>query len=516
MSAGFRQLLHAEWTKFRTIRGWVVGVAVAAAAVIGFGVMPGMQGTCHDNACKLPTGPDGTEVTDSFTFAHQTLTGDGSITARLSSLTGLLPQEPGDDQGSGNGPAKAQASGAQGRPGLVPWAKAGLIVKAGTAQGASYAAVMLTGTNGVRMQHDYTHDVAGPAASAQSPQWLRLTRAGDDVTGEASADGATWTKVATVRPPALPSTVEAGMFVTSPQYAESTSVAFGITGAMGGPTQATGVFDRIERQGGWSAGASTGRWKGGAIGGDDNGPQSQVTQEDGRVTVTGSGDIAPAVSGAAGLGTTITQTLVGTFAGLIVVVVIGTMFVTAEYGRGLMRTTLAASPKRGRILAAKALVIGAVTFVTGLVSAAVVVTLGQRVLEANGVYVHSVSAFTQARVIVGTAALLALASVLALALGVILRRSAAAVTTAVLGIVLPYLLAMTVLPAGSGQWLLRVTPAAAFSLQQSTLEYPQVINIYTPVNGYFPLPPWAGLAVLCGWTALALGVAATLLRRRDA
>ena len=41
-------------------------------------------------------------------------------------------------------------------------------------------------------------------------------------------------------------------------------------------------------------------------------------------TVTGSGDIAPAVPGGAVVGTTIAQTLTGTFAGLIVVVVVAT------------------------------------------------------------------------------------------------------------------------------------------------------------------------------------------------
>ena len=38
----------------------------------------------------------------------------------------------------------------------------------------------------------------------------------------------------------------------------------------------------------------------------------------------------------------------------------------------------------------------------------------------------------------------------------------------------------------------------------------------TPATGYFPLAPWAGFAVLCAWTALALALAAFLLSRRDA
>jgi len=34
-------------------------------------------------------------------------------------------------------------------------------------------------------------------------------------------------------------------------------------------------------------------------------------------------------------------------------------------------------------------------------------------------------------------------------------------------------------------------------------------------NGYYPLGPWVGLAVLCAWTAVALGAAMWSIRRRD-
>jgi hypothetical protein len=73
-----------------------------------------------------------------------------------------------------------------------------------------------------------------------------------------------------------------------------------------------------------------------------------------------------------------------------------------------------------------------------------------------------------------------------------------------------------VLPAAPAQWLLRVTPAAAFAIQQSIPEYPQVSTLYTPANGYFPLAPGLGFGVLCAWTAAALALAVVLLRRRDA
>lgn len=169
-----------------------------------------------------------------------------------------------------------------------------------------------------------------------------------------------------------------------------------------------------------------------------------------------------------------------------------------------------------RLLAAKAAVIGAVTFAGGLAAAAIVVTAGPRILRDSGVYVFPVSMLTGARVVIGTAALLAASSVLALAAGALLRRSAAAVTAVIMLIVLPYLLTVVapVLPPGPADWVLRITPAAAFSIQQVMPSYAQVSNVYTPAQGFFPLAPWAGLAVLCAWAALAL--ASVRLRWQDA
>ena len=120
--------------------------------------------------------------------------------------------------------------------------------------------------------------------------------------------------------------------------------------------------------------------------------------------------------------------------------------------------------------------------------------------------------------VTATAAMLAVAAVLALALGAILRRSAAAVAAAIVVIILPYFLAVipSVLPASVAAWLLRITPAAGFASERAYPLYPQVKAIYLATSGYYPLAPWAGFAVLCGYAAVALGVAAYLLRRRDA
>jgi ABC-type transport system involved in multi-copper enzyme maturation permease subunit len=162
-------------------------------------------------------------------------------------------------------------------------------------------------------------------------------------------------------------------------------------------------------------------------------------------------------------------------------------------------------------------VAGAISFVAGLAAAAIVVPVTLRAAHAKGAYVLPAGPLTELRVIAGTATLLAVAAVLTVAVGTVLRRSAAAVTTGIVVIVLPYILGTGgLLPVGAEQWLLRFTPAAAFAIQQSAPAYPQVTASYTPTVGYFPLAPWAGLAVLCGYAALALVLAFYLLRRRDA
>ena len=505
---GFARSLRAEFTKFRTVRGWVIAVVAAALATVLLGVLfaVGNHSSCGQGpvevACPVPPlGPGGEAVTDQFFFAHRPLAGDGAITVRVTSLTGIITYPPPDHDAI--------------VPGVVPWAKAGVIIKQSTRQGSAYAAMMVTGAHGVRMQHDFTEDTAGMPGpvSATSPRWLRLTRSGGTLTGYESADGTRWTKVGTARLGAPGATVQVGLFTTSPGDLTVGENALSGDVAQMRFTQATAVFDHVDLQGAAPGGA----WRGEDIGRDG---QTQWEREHrapglvasgGTMTVTGSGDIAPSTDGQS-----VERTLGGGVAALIVVIVVGAMFVAAEYRRGLIRTTMIAEPRRGRVLAAKAVVIGTVTFAAGLAAAAVTVPICARILRANDTFVLPVSTLTGLRVVVGTAALLSLAAVLALALGALLRRGVAAVVGTMVALVLPYLLAAAaILPSGVSDLLMRITPAAAFSVQQTLPAYPQVTSLYAPVTGYFPLAPWAGLAVFCGYTALALGLAVVSLRRRD-
>ncbi|MER5502110.1 hypothetical protein ACFYXP_07450 [Streptomyces sp. NPDC002466] len=499
---GFGRVLHAEWTKFRTVRGWVLGTVGALVVTC----LVGLLATAQSNegglkASKLPVGPSGEAVNDAFYFLHQPLKGDGSITVSVSSLTGRVASTP-----TGN------------RPGLAPWAKAGIIVKDSLEPGSSYAAMMVTAAHGVRMQYDYTHDTAGlpGAVSAKAPRWLRLERSGDTVTGYQSTDGSTWSEAGTARLSGLSESPQVGLFVTSPSATVETGTGTGFN-----PAVATGTFGAPALSGGWSGNAWQDRQVGGGPG--TSGSYSQSTKGEAirsgtGYRITGAGDIAPVVGGPAAGGVRILSNfLVGAFAGLIMMVVVATSCMTVEYRRGLIGVTFAASPGRGRVLVCKALVVGCAAFLAGTLAAAVMLPLGAARSLANGFPVLTVPPSTELRAVVGTGLLLAAAGVFALALGAILRRSAVTITAVVVGMVLPYLLATaSVLPPAASDWLLKVTPAAGFAIQQTVTHYDQVVTVYSPAHGYFPLAPWEGLAVLCAYAATAFAGALVLIRRRDA
>ncbi|MFC5746441.1 hypothetical protein [Actinomadura rugatobispora] len=481
-------VLRREWAGFRT-RGRLIAIAAVPLTVILVGLLYAFgfsAGTCSEGPVEVPcptdpVGPDGQGVSDTFSFVHRPLGEQGSITVRLTSMKGIITYPPPDHDEIVEG--------------LVPWAKAGIIIKDGLSQGSSYAALMVTGSHGVRMQHDYVHDVAGSprGVSAGEPRWLRLTRSRDTITGSESADGVRWTKVGTARLPGLPATVQVGLFAASPGDLTLVRTALGASLPESRFTQATAAFDSIALDGapvaGWSS-RSIGRQ--GETDWERFHRAPGLVESNGTFTLTGSGDIGPVPEGGGPGGPSMSSTLIGVPIGAVIALV-----VAAQFGAS-----------GGRALAARATVIGGTAFVAGLVAAGPVVLAAPAIIRSRGVSVAAVPALTELRVVLGVAALLAGAAVLALSLGALLRRARAAIPIAVSAVVLPYLLAtLPLFPDEVARWLLRVTPAAAFAVQQTVHEYPQVTALYAPSGGYFPLPWWAGLAVLCGYAVAALALA---------
>jgi hypothetical protein len=473
------QLLRAEFTQFRTVRAWMIALCAAVVVSVLLSFLSAFES--RSPVRNVPVGPGGEAVSDTYMFVHRALVGDGTLTARVTSLSGSQPDSA-----------------------LAPWAKAGIILEPSANPGTAYAAVMVTGSHGVRMQYDYTHDSPGLAGAVgpSSPRRLRLTRTGDVITGYDSSDGIHWTEIGTARLAGLPRTVQIGLFVTSPAY-------FAAGADAGTPSAATASFDQVSGQGDFPRRP----WTPDAIapGSYLSLPSAFTWQQRtaGSFTISGSGDIAPLVGDvltAQWAGASIVN---GTIAALLVLIVFAALFATSEYRRGLIQTTFTVS--RRRVLAAKAVAAGSLAFAAGTIATAIAEVITRHVLAANGSYLFLQSGPDLARVVIGTGLFLGLATALVVALGMMLRRGTVTVAAGIVLLVLP-----GILGSQSGNWLMRFSPTAAFAIQATLPRSNLVTSVYTPPNGYFPISPWAGLGVLTVWTSAALLAGALLLRQRDA
>ncbi|HZE38080.1 MAG TPA: hypothetical protein VE172_04635 [Stackebrandtia sp.] len=479
--------LKQEWVAFRR-PGRLIALGCAVLVVIGLGLLftAGNTSTCDGPCPSDPVADNGTTVSDHFWFRHRDLGRHGSITVRLTSMSGTITYPP---------PLHQYFVA-----GLVPWAKTGIIIKDGTRRGSRYAALMMTGSHGVRFQYDYDKDVAGTrgGVSRERPRWLRLTRAGDTITGAESPDGKRWHTVASATLDGLPATMQIGLFSASP--GDLTLHGVGLGGAVEEvrTTDTIGVFDHVTVDG-----KSGGGWHSEPVGDanhtelEDIHPSGAVVK-DGTVTVTGLGDIGPVPE--EGGGFFVTMVLLGLVIALIIVLV-----VAARYG--------AKASRRG--LAAGAAVVGSAGLVTGLVAVGITLPIGMAILRSHDIPAPAMPLPLLARVVVGVAVTIGLCAVFAFGVGFRLRRGWLSVLIALSLVEVPYALAaLPLLPDGVADWLLSNTPAAGFATQQAFAEYPQATEHYAPSSGYYPLPWWGGLAVLASYTLVALWAARLIERRR--
>src|SRR5262249_33483063 len=195
-----------------------------------------------------------------------------------------------------------------------------------------------------------------------------------------SDDGTTWRPVGTARLVAPPATVQIGLVVTSPPKLEIKK-SLGGTGVDGTPTLGRATFDNVR-----VSGSTTGSWTSETVGYDPTvkpdypGVGGSSTESSGVFTVAGSGAIGP---GEAPDDAT-QNALFGLFFGVLALIPVAVLFMTSEYKRPLILATFGASPRRRRVLAAKASVIGAASFGTGLAAALATSLVAQPLFQARG------------------------------------------------------------------------------------------------------------------------------------
>jgi ABC-2 type transport system permease protein len=184
-------------------------------------------------------------------------------------------------------------------------------------------------------------------------------------------------------------------------------------------------------------------------------------------------------------------------------IALGTLVVTGEYGTGMIRATLSAVPRRGRVLAAKALVLTGVLFVAGTVTAVLGYLGGNWFLDREGVGL-ALSDDGVLRALLGSGLYLAGLGLFALGLGLLVRHTAAALTIGMALVLVIGNLAY-VLPGEWGEWVAKLLPGNAGSQVATAVSF-------SPVA----LSPWTGFAVFAAETAAVLLAGHLVLRRRDA
>ena len=199
------------------------------------------------------------------------------------------------------------------------------------------------------------------------------------------------------------------------------------------------------------------------------------------------------------------QSLSGLYISQLIMGVLGVLVITSEYSTGMIRTTLSTMPRRGTIIAAKAVVFAVVAFVTGLITSFASFFLGQALMSSH----HISTTIGQPhvlRAVIGGALFLTACGLLAFGIGLLLRHTAGAIST-VVALLFVLSILINFLPSSWQVHVDKWIPAIAGA------------QIWTavPVHGQDPMfAPWTGFAVFCGYAAIALVAGVILFRKRDA
>jgi ABC-2 type transport system permease protein len=192
--------------------------------------------------------------------------------------------------------------------------------------------------------------------------------------------------------------------------------------------------------------------------------------------------------------------------GELIIVVVGALVITSEYGTRMVSTSLTAMPRRGVLYAAKAVVLACVSLVVALITSFASFFVGQAILASThgGASITSPDAL---RAVLLSAAFVTCCALLAFGLGAIIRYTAGAVTT-LFGLVFLIPLLAEALPNNWFHDMARWLPGgSALGPIVST----------APIPGEpFLFGPYGELAVFAGYAAIAVVIGALLFRRRDA
>jgi ABC-2 type transport system permease protein len=199
---------------------------------------------------------------------------------------------------------------------------------------------------------------------------------------------------------------------------------------------------------------------------------------------------------------TVASTQLGYVLGMAVVMLMATLAVTTEYSVGTIRTTFLAVPGRAPALVAKAIVVGALAAVIGLVAAFGAWAVSLVLLPG---YDLSLAGPDDWRHVAGVGLVYLIAAVIAMSVGTLVRHTAGAVSLVLVWALMAEQLLGLIPGVGTtvGPWL-PFTAAKDFLTADGSSA------------GLLDAGPWASLVYFALVAAGLLAVAVAVARRRDA
>jgi len=187
--------------------------------------------------------------------------------------------------------------------------------------------------------------------------------------------------------------------------------------------------------------------------------------------------------------------------------VFGTLAIASEYANGMIRTTFIAMPRRGRVLAAKSMIVGGVTFVTAEIALTVTLLASTAIVGDRAITGQTPPDAGTAVLIVAMGLSTTTFALIGLALGAISRSALASVVSlAMLWYIVP--LVARLAPAPISEWLGSLVPGALAGQLAGT---GNINSVFGAV-----LPPAAALAAMLAYAIIPLAIAAITIERRDA
>lgn len=191
----------------------------------------------------------------------------------------------------------------------------------------------------------------------------------------------------------------------------------------------------------------------------------------------------------------------GSSFGQLAVTVLGVLLIASEFSTGMIRATVLAAPRRTPVLAAKAGVLAAIVFVLAEAIAWICFFVGSAIARKD--VTVTLSTPGSLRAIIGFGLVMAMTALIALALGALLRHTAAAIAVALgWNLVVPGLLGL--IPGSLGERLSGAMPSRAGQLIMERTE-----------DAGTPYSQWTGLGIIALWTVVLLALAIWSIKRRD-